>query len=202
MTEIGTIMVFECEHQPGGTHIIEDQVIEEVIDPKTLEPVDYGVAGERVVTSFGRGAIPLLRYRTGDLVCKVPASTCTCGRGYDIYEGGILGRVDDMKIIRGTNVYPRAIEAIVREFPDVDEFQTLITREGVRDEITLRVELKTDWPDEHWDGLAETLHNRLAMAHEGLNFRIERAGAGELPRFELKAKRTVDQRTAPIGAAL
>jgi phenylacetate-CoA ligase len=201
MTEIGTIMVFECEHQPGGTHIIEDHVIEEVINPDTLEPVGYGEAGERVVTSFGRGSIPLLRYRTGDLVCKVPASTCSCGRGYDIYEGGILGRVDDMKIIRGTNVYPRAIEAIVREFSEVDEFQTVITREGVRDEITLRVELKAEWDEARWDGLAETLHTRLALAHEGLNFRIERAGTGELPRFELKAKRTVDKRDAPIGAA-
>jgi phenylacetate-CoA ligase len=201
MTEIGTIMVFECEHQPGGTHIIEDHVIEEVIDPDTLEPVGYGEPGERVVTSFGRGTIPLIRYRTGDLVCKVPASTCSCGRGFDIYEGGILGRVDDMKIIRGTNVYPRAIEAIVREYAEVDEFQTVITREGVRDEITLRVELKADAVESRWEALAETLHNRLALAHEGLNFRIERAGAGELPRFELKATRTIDKRDAPIGAA-
>ncbi|HEY3728675.1 MAG TPA: phenylacetate--CoA ligase family protein [Solirubrobacteraceae bacterium] len=200
MTEIGTIMVFECEHQPGGTHIIEDHVYEEVIDPVSLEPLGYGESGERVVTSFGRGAIPLLRYRTGDLVSRVPASTCSCGRGFDIYEGGILGRVDDMKIIRGTNVYPRAIEAIVREFSEVDEFQTVITREGVRDEITLRVELKPDWDLERWDGLAESLHNQLALAHEGLNFRIERASEGELPRFELKAKRTVDKRDAPIGA--
>jgi phenylacetate-CoA ligase len=200
MTEIGTIMVFECEQQPGGTHIIEDHVIEEVIDPDTLEPVGYGESGERVVTSFGRGAIPLLRYRTGDLVCKVPASRCSCGRGFDIYEGGILGRVDDMKIIRGTNVYPRAIEAIVREYDVVDEFQTVITREGVRDEITLRVELKPDAPEDRWEGLAETLHNRLALAHEGLNFRIERAGTGALPRFDLKAKRTIDTRDAPIGA--
>jgi phenylacetate-CoA ligase len=201
MTEIGTIMVFECEHQPGGTHIIEDHVIEEVIDPASGEPAAYGERGERVVTSFGRGGIPLLRYRTGDLVCRIPAQRCGCGRGFDIYEGGILGRVDDMKIIRGTNVYPRAIEAIVREFAAVDEFQTVITREGVRDEITLRVELKNDWDHERWEGLAETLHNRLALAHEGLNFRIERAGAGELPRFELKAQRTVDRRDAPIGAA-
>jgi phenylacetate-CoA ligase len=200
MTEIGTIMVFECEHQPGGTHIIEDHVIEEVIDPDTLQPAAYGEAGERVVTSFGRGSIPLLRYRTGDLVCKVPASRCTCGRGFDIYEGGILGRVDDMKIIRGTNVYPRAIEAIVREFPEVHEFQTVITREGVRDEITLRVECQAGWPPDRWSELAQTLHTRLALAHEGLNFRVERAGAGELPRFELKAKRTVDRRDAPIGA--
>ncbi|HWD74991.1 MAG TPA: phenylacetate--CoA ligase family protein [Solirubrobacteraceae bacterium] len=201
MTEIGTIMVFECAHQPGGTHIIEDHVIEEVVDPDTLEPVGYGERGERVVTSLGRGLTPLIRYRTGDLVCKVPAATCSCGRGYDIYEGGILGRVDDMKIIRGTNVYPRAIEAIVREFTVVDEFQTVITREGVRDEITLRVELKPEAENHNWEGLAETLHNKLALAHEGLNFRIERAGTGELPRFELKAKRTIDKRDAPIGAA-
>ncbi len=199
MTEIGTIMVFECSHQPGGTHIIEDHVIEEVLDPASLEPVEYGQRGERVVTSFGRGSIPLLRYRTGDLVCRVPAATCACGRGFDIYEGGILGRVDDMKIIRGTNVYPRAIEAIVREFDGVDEFQTLITREGVRDEITLRVEMKPDWRAD-WDPLSEALHGRLADAHEGLNFRVERAGEGELPRFELKAKRTIDLRDAPIGA--
>jgi phenylacetate-CoA ligase len=202
MTEIGTIMVFECEHQPGGTHIIEDHMIEEVIDPDSLEPVPYGERGERVVTSFGRGAIPLVRYRTGDLVSKVPAAGCTCGRGFDIYEGGILGRVDDMKIVRGTNVYPRAIEAIVREFPEVDEFQTVITRDGIRDEITLRVECKPDWPADQWDMLSDALHRRLALAHEGLNFRVERAGEGELPRFELKAKRTVDQREALAHAVV
>jgi phenylacetate-CoA ligase len=201
MTEIGTIMVFECSEQPGGTHIIEDHMIEEVIDPVTLDPVDYGHRGERVVTSFGRGAIPLIRYRTGDLVCKVPASTCNCGRGFDIYEGGILGRVDDMKIVRGTNVYPRAIEAIVREFREVDEFQTLITREGIRDEITLRVEMKPGFDVSGWEALSADLHGRLAHAHEGLNFRMELADAGELPRFELKAKRTVDQREQPVGAA-
>jgi phenylacetate-CoA ligase len=200
MTEIGTIMVFECSQQPGGTHIIEDHLIEEVLDPVSLEPVGYGERGERVVTSFGRGAIPLIRYRTGDLVCRVPGSNCSCGRGFDIYEGGILGRVDDMKLVRGTNVYPRAIEAIVREFSEVDEFQTVITHEGIRDEITLRVELKPDWSPDAWDGLSDALHRRLAHAHEGLNFRIERAGAGELPRFELKAKRTVDMRDFPVTA--
>jgi phenylacetate-CoA ligase len=201
MTEIGTIMVFECSEQPGGTHIIEDQLIEEVLDPATLEPVPYGSRGERVVTSFGRGSIPLIRYRTGDLVCRVPASTCSCGRGFDIFEGGILGRVDDMKIVRGTNVYPRAIEAIVREFPEVDEFQTVISHEGIRDEITLRVELKPDWSGDGWEALAGALHKQLAHAHEGLNFRVQRAGEGELPRFELKAKRTVDTRE-PIHSAL
>ena len=201
MTEIGTIMVFECAEQPGGTHIIEDNMIEEVIDPISLEPVPYGERGERVVTSFGRGAIPLIRYRTGDLVCRVPASRCTCGRGFDIYEGGLLGRVDDMKLVRGTNVYPRAIEAIVREYPEVDEFQTVITHEGIRDEITLRVELKPGWDAAGWDPLCDVLHRRLGLAFEGLNFRIERAGEGELPRFELKAKRTLDLRETPVAPA-
>jgi phenylacetate-CoA ligase len=93
------------------------------------------------------------------------------------------------------------VEAIVREFPEVDEFQTVITREGTRDEITLRVEMKPDWRSDQWGALSDTLHRRLALAHEGLNFRLEQAGAGELPRFELKAKRTVDLRDAPIGAA-
>ncbi len=200
MTEIGTIMVFECSEQPGGTHIIEDNMIEEVVDPVSLEPVPYGERGERVVTSFGRGAIPLIRYRTGDLVCRVPASRCTCGRGFDIYEGGLLGRADDMKLVRGTNVYPRAIEAIVREYPEVDEFQTVITHEGIRDEITLRVELKPGWDAEGWDPLCDVLHGRLGRAFEGLNFRIERAGEGELPRFELKAKRTLDLRETPVAS--
>src|SRR3984885_1498296 len=202
MTEIGTIMVFECAEQPGGTHIIEDHVIEEVIDPVSLEPVSYGERGGRVVTSFGRGGTPLLRYRTGDLVSRVPASTCSCGRGFDIYEGGILGRVDDMKVIRGTNVYPRAIEGIVREYPEVHEFQTVISHEGIRDEITLRVELKPDWPVEGGESLRESLGRQLGHAHEGLNFRIERAGEGELPRFELKAKRVVDLRELPVAGTV
>ena len=199
MTEIGTIMVFECSHQPGGTHIIEDHVLEEVLDPFTLEPVGFGERGERVVTSFGRGTTPLLRYRTGDLVCRVPAATCSCGRGFDIYEGGILGRVDDMKLIRGTNVYPRAIEAIVREFPEIEEFQTVIFHEGIRDEIKLRVELDPDSSAEEWERVRDDLHRRLGHAHEGLNFQIERAADGELPRFELKAKRMIDMRQASVA---
>ena len=112
MTELGTIMMFECEDQPGGCHVIEDHYIEEVVDPETDRPVPYGELGERVVTSFGRGFIPVIRYRTRDLVVKVPGSNCPCGRTFDLYEGGIRGRVDDMKLVRGTNVYPRAVEAI------------------------------------------------------------------------------------------
>jgi phenylacetate-CoA ligase len=198
MTELGTIMIFECDRQPGGTHIIEDNYLEEVVDPETDRPVGYGELGERVVTSFGRGFIPLLRYRTRDLVIRVPASTCSCGRTWDLYEGGIRGRVDDMKLVRGTNVYPRAIEAIVREFPAVDEFQIhLFTADGIRDEIEVLVEIPD--PDADSARVLSDLGRSLADAHEGLRFGVRQVEDGTLPRFELKAKRVLDDRTV-IGS--
>jgi phenylacetate-CoA ligase len=193
MTEVGTIIMFECEHQPGGAHLIEDHYVEEVIDPETAEPVGYGEDGERVVTSFGRGFIPVLRYRTRDLVRRVPADTCGCGRTFDIYEGGIRGRVDDMKVVRGTNVYPRAIEEIVRRRSTIDEFQIrLYTVEGRRDEIEVLVECSVAGAET--DELLGELRRDLAEAHEGLRIDVRLADRGSLPRFELKAKRLVDER--------
>jgi phenylacetate-CoA ligase len=197
MTELGTIMIFECSHQPGGTHIIEDHFIEEVVNPETGEPVPYGELGERVVTSFGRGFIPVLRYRTKDMVLKVPYSTCDCGRTGDIYLGGIRGRWDDMKLIRGTNVYPRAVEALIREHDAIDEFQIYIWRNDIRDEITIKVEMKPGREDE-WPALSEELAKELASAHEGLHFIIELMPPGTLPRFELKAKRLKDDRPIAV----
>jgi phenylacetate-CoA ligase len=199
MTELGTIMIFECARQPGGTHILEDHFIEEVVDPETGEPVGYGEQGERVVTSFGRGFIPVLRYRTRDLVVKVPAARCSCGRTYDIYDGGIRGRVDDMKLVRGTNVYPRAVEAIVREYKEIDEFQIrLHTAGGIRDEIEVRVEIPGQGVDA--EALLARLGKDLADAHEGLRFGCQRVEVGTLPRFELKAKRVLDERLVIGGA--
>ncbi len=194
MTELGTIMIFECSHQSGGTHIIEDHFIEEVLNPETGEPVGYGELGERVVTSFGRGFIPVIRYRTKDMVMKVPASTCSCGRTWDLYDGGIRGRWDDMKLIRGTNVYPRAVESIVREYAAIDEFQIYIWRkDDLTDEISIKLEIKPGF-EEQWPELGQKLAKDLAGSHEGLRFNIERVEYGELPHFELKAKRLVDAR--------
>jgi phenylacetate-CoA ligase len=200
MTELGTIMIFECDRQPGGTHILEDHFIEEVVDPESGEPVGYGELGERVVTSFGRGFIPVIRYRTRDLVLKVPHDRCDCGRTYDIYDGGIRGRVDDMKLVRGTNVYPRAVEGIVREVPEIDEFQIrLYTADGIRDEIEVLVELPRAAAGE-CEAILRRLAADLADAHEGLRFGVRQAENGSLPRFELKAKRVVDDRVVIGGA--
>jgi phenylacetate-CoA ligase len=193
MTELGTIMIFECDHQPGGTHIIEDHYIEEVIDPDSDDPVGYGERGERVVTSFGRGFIPVIRYRTRDYVVKVPGDTCSCGRTFDIYDGGIRGRVDDMKLVRGTNVYPRAVEAIVREHREIDEFQIhLYTAEGIRDEIEVLIEVPDSSVDR--ESLVAELARDLAEAHEGLRIPVRVVENESLPRFELKAQRLRDDR--------
>ena len=199
MTELGTIMMFECEQQPGGAHVIEDHYIEEVIDPLTSDPVEYGEPGERVVTSFGRGFIPVIRYRTRDLVLKIPADNCSCGRTFDIYEGGIRGRVDDMKLVRGTNVYPRAVEAIVREYDSIDEFQIhLYTAEGIRDEIEVLVEIPDPASDS--DRIVAELQTSLSEAHEGLRFAVRQVENESLPRFELKAKRVLDEREIAGGS--
>ncbi len=200
MTEVGTIMIFECERQPGGTHIIEDHFIEEVVNPETGEPVGYGELGERLITSFGRGFIPVLRYRTRDLVVRVPANSCSCGRTFDIYDGGIRGRVDDMKLVRGTNVYPRAVEAIVREYKEIDEFRIhLYTADGRQDEIEILVEI--DGHDgKHHEQVLHELRKSLSQAHEGLRIGVKQVERGTLPRFELKAKRLQDDRIV-IGTA-
>ncbi len=192
MTEISTIFMFEAADHAGGSHVIEDHFIEQVIDPETGREVGYGERGERVCTSFGRSTTPLLRYRTADLVVKVPSRTA---RTWDLYEGGIIGRVDDMKLVRGTNVYPGAIEAIVRGFTGVEEFQVRIERLGERDEITLVVEPEPAMGDEPWGRLCADLARDLAEAHEGLRFHVERAPTDTLPRFELKARRLTDLRS-------
>ena len=98
-----------------------------------------------------------------------------------------------MKLVRGTNVYPLAVESIVRECSAVDEFQILLTRDALQDEITVLIELKPG-RDDHWDTLQRRLCKDLPDAHEGLRFNVERAERNSLPRFELKARRLVDKR--------
>ena len=106
-----------------------------------------------------------------------------------------MGRTDDMKLIRGTNVYPRAVEAIVREYDAIDEFQIVVWRkDNIQDEITVKVEVKPD-AGANADELLKTLGEDLARNHEGLRFNVERAEYETLPRFELKAKRLKDERT-------
>src|SRR6185503_13133777 len=99
---------FTCAKQ-DGVHLIESEFVFEVIDPATCEPVVDGGQGELVATNLGRAGMPLIRYRTGDLV-ELDRSPCACGRTFARLKGGILGRADDMVIVRGMNIFPSAIE--------------------------------------------------------------------------------------------
>src|SRR5881296_3255978 len=180
MTEVGAYG-FECEAQ-SGLHINEDEFIAEIIDPETLAPAGKGNKGELVLTNLGRVGMPLIRYRTGDLAV-ISRDPCTCGRRWARLIGGVLGRVDDMITIRGINVFPSAIENIVRRHPQIVEFAIEVHREREMRELRLKVEV---------DGVADGIVERLSEdIHNDLRVRatIERVEIGSLPRFELKARR-------------
>ena len=185
MTETGPHS-FECVEAPGGVHVMESEFIPEVIDPETTEPVADGESGELVITNLGRWGSPLIRYRTGDCV-RMTRGRCACGRSFARLEGGIVGRLDDMFIIRGNNVYPAAIEAILRRFGGVAEFRMEVVE--AESMTNLRIEIEPT-PDADQAGLAVEVSRAV---RNGLNFRpdIRLVEPGALPRFEMKARRWV-----------
>ncbi|MFQ5418979.1 MAG: phenylacetate--CoA ligase family protein, partial [Anaerolineae bacterium] len=130
---------FECQTQPGGTHIIESEFIAEVIDPATGKAVPDGEAGELVITNLGRIGYPVVRYRTGDLV-KMNRQPCDCERTFARFDGGVIGRADDMVIVRGVNIFPGAVENLVRQFEAVDEFQVQVTKRKEMAELKIELE--------------------------------------------------------------
>ena len=182
-TEVGA-WGFECQAQPG-VHINEGEFICEVIDPATGEPADRG---ELVITNLGRTGMPIIRYRTGDQVLA-DRSPCPCGRSFLRFEGGVIGRIDDALVVRGVNVFPSAIENIVRRFSEVGEFAVHVRRRKTLDEMVVQVETRADDPDSVSAAVARELHNGL-----GLRAMVEIAPFGTLPRFDLKAKRFIDHR--------
>jgi phenylacetate-CoA ligase len=186
MTEIGAVS-FECAQNRGtGVHIIETEFIAEVIDPRTLNPLPDGETGELVLTNLGRWGSPLIRYRTGDQV-RLTRGRCACGRWFARLEGGILGRVDDMFIVRGNNVFPTAVEAVLRRFAEIAEFRCQIGSDGPLVQVKLEIE-----PHSAVD--AGDLCARVGGAvQSALSFRPEVVivAAGSLPRFEMKARRFV-----------
>jgi phenylacetate-CoA ligase len=183
-TEIGAYS-FECEARPGGVHINEDEYIAEVIDPKNGEEIKEGERGELIMTNLGRRGSPVIRYRTGDLV-QPRYGGCSCGRSFLLLEGGILGRIDDMVVIRGVNVYPSAIENLMREFPEVEEFRIDTFLLDELRELKLTVEPRQDCESVQTLGgrILDRFHGRL-----GLRPQVEVVTPGTLPRFELKARR-------------
>jgi phenylacetate-CoA ligase len=182
-TEVGA-WGYECQCQ-SGLHINEGEFILEIIDPDTGEPAGEG---ELVITNLGRLGMPVIRYRTGDRG-KLLTERCDCGRSFHRLDGGVVGRIDDVLVIRGVNVFPSAVENTVRLYPEVGEFAVDVYRRKTLDELEVRIEVNSEDPERIAGAVSKDLRNAL-----GLRVSVKPIPFGTLPRFDLKAKRFTDHR--------
>jgi phenylacetate-CoA ligase len=182
-TEVGA-HGFTCVAQQG-VHLNEGEFLAEVINPRTLEPAEEG---ELVLTNLDRLGSPIIRYRTGDQV-RLNRNVCDCGRTFARLEGGIIGRIDQMLIVRGVNIFPSSIEAIVRSYPQVMEFAVEVDRVQEMDQLRIQVEVVGENPQEIVEQITRDASHRL-----GLHVNVVLATPETLPRFELKARRFTDKR--------
>jgi phenylacetate-CoA ligase len=182
-TEVGA-WGYECQCQ-SGLHINEGEFILEIIDPATGELAEDG---ELVITNLGRLGMPVIRYRTGDRG-KLLTERCDCGRSFHRLDGGVVGRIDDVLVIRGVNVFPSAVENTVRHFPEVGEFAVDVYRRKTLDELEVRIEVNCEDPERIAGAVSKDLRNAL-----GLRVSVKPIPFGTLPRFDLKAKRFTDHR--------
>lgn len=188
MTETGPV-TYECPRRPGVLHVMEAAYYAEIIDPETLAPAAPGARGELVLTNLGRGAMPLIRYRTGDLVQPSSGAPCECGTSELALEGGILARTDEMFVVRGVNLYPSAVEAVLRAHRGFSEFRVEIdTSSHALREMRIEVEPEPGCPDPA--ALARGLEAAITSAF-AIRVPVRCVPAGSLPRFEVKARRWV-----------
>ncbi|MAC53899.1 MAG: CoF synthetase [Gimesia sp.] len=185
MTEIGALGIEPLE-SPGSLNILETECIAEIVNSDTLEPVAPGEQGELIITNLGRIGSPLIRYRTGDLVSE-DTSPCPSGRSLLRLKGGILGRADDMVIIRGNNVFPSSLEAILRTFDRIAEYR--IEVRTIRSMQHMKIELEPT--DSAAADPQRLVHDVSHAIKDRLNFNAEviTVAPGALPRFELKGRR-------------
>ncbi len=183
-----------CQRQEG-LHIQEDFFIPEIVDPDTLEVLPDGEIGELVITTIGKEGIPLIRYRTRD-ICYLIRETCSCGRT-TVRMSRILGRSDDMLIIRGVNVFPSQIEEVIAGFDELTlNYKIIVDRQDNTDTFNLQVELSEGMAIDHI-GEIEALRNRVDHQLRtvlGIGCKISLLSVGSLPRSEGKAVRVEDRR--------
>jgi phenylacetate-CoA ligase len=189
MTEVGT-WGFQCTEEPNGVHIIESEFIAEIVDPKTGKPAEEGEAGELVLTNLGRSCMPAIRYRTGDLV-KVKQGICSCNRTFRVLEGGVLGRKDEMIIIRGVNVFPNVLANIVESHTQPgDDYQLEAYKKAGVDEVAIKLETR----EEGMGGVIQRAIQDEIKSRLNLRVEVKVVPKGTLPKFEYKAKRFLDRR--------
>ncbi len=193
LSEVGALG-YERVDRPGDMLVIEPEFIAEVARPGGAEPVASGEEGELVVTNLGRAGSPVIRYRTGDLV-RVRREASPQEEAYCLLEGGILARLDDMVIVRGNNVYPSALEGVLRAFPEIVEYRVRVTKTGELSDLVVEIEPA---PGSKGTGPGGELQRRVREAlQRALLFRsvVRVVAPGSLPRFEAKARRFILEST-------
>lgn len=192
---IGPGVSVECVEGKKGLHIFEDHFLPEIIDPATLEPVPPGEMGELVITTLTKEAMPLLRYRTRDIT-SLDYAPCRCGRTLARMHR-LRGRSDDMLIIRGVNVFPSQIEAVLLETPGVaPHYQLIVDREGQLDTLEIQVEVdEATFSDEvkQLQALAKNIERQI-KDYFTVSVKVRLVEPRSLPRSEGKAKRVIDRR--------
>tara|TARA_Y100000588_G_scaffold93398_1_gene101130 strand:- start:11560 stop:12834 length:1275 start_codon:yes stop_codon:yes gene_type:complete len=178
MTEVGPV-AYETPGGEGGLRIILESYLAEVVHPAGDEPVADGEEGELILTTLGRAGCPALRYRTGDLVRPLRGEDHDGNPTFDLV-GGILGRVDDMVVVRGVNLYPSSVDVVVRRFPEVSEYQVSIDESSAMTELSMQVEATAE--------VAIAVEKELTEAFS-LRIPVQAVENGVLPRFEMKARR-------------
>ena len=182
----------ECEFRQG-MHLWQDIVYAELVDSATKERVPYGKEGVTVYTHLERTSQPMIRFWAGDISMWVN-DPCPCGRTYPRLPKGIYGRVDDMFVVRGENVYPSAIEDVIRGIEGFgEEYRIIITREKTMDELIVQAEYARGVDSEVVSQLKKKLENELGA--RGLRTVVQMTEPGSLERTEFKAKRVIDKRS-------
>jgi len=193
---IGPGVAMECIKTDRGLHIMEDCFLPEIVDPDTLEPLPYGETGELVFTTLTKEALPLIRYRTKD-ISRMFLEPCPCGRTLIRMEK-IMGRTDDMLIIRGVNVFPSQVEHVLMGIDGVEpHYQIEVTRDGSLDVVTVLVEVSESiFSDEI--KVLENLNKKIQAEIKdilGITCKVKLVEPRSIQRSEGKAQRVIDRRT-------
>jgi len=190
---MGPGVAAECEER-AGLHGWEDHFLFEIVDPDSLQPVPMGQSGELVITTLTKEALPIIRYRTRDIT-KLTDETCACGRTH-LRILRVTGRNDDMLIIRGVNVYPSQIEAVMVGRPGVSpHYQLVVQREGNLDTLTVEVEAEPGMAtsQDAYDSIGHDVQHHI-KSMIGVSCRVTVLSPGEIPRSMGKAVRVRDLR--------
>jgi phenylacetate-CoA ligase len=199
-TQIRSIYASTCEKgvadngRRGSYHPAEPFVVANIVDPATGRPVKYGDEGELVITNLRQDAAPMIRFRQGDRIRRLPHEACDCGRTWEVWEAGTISRYDDMLKIRGQNIWPLAVDEVVFAYREIEEYggRVWVGPDGT-EEVLVSVEFSKETPTADRPRIVERLPEELRR-RTGIRMTVAEVEYGTIPRFEYKAIRWTDER--------